>query len=220
MIGITGVTCGGKTSLSKKLINLINQHAQYSKFKINVKVISQDDYFLDVEDKRHVWVEEIQHIHFDIITSIDMDQMYKDILTIIANQPHYAEHKSAQENGSQDKNQELILFLQGLQRDVNILIIEGFSIYEHAEVYELCDLKYFFTLDYEECKRRRLLRVYEPPDCPGYFELCVWPEYLKYLQLVQVKSEENKARGVTFFESNSVDRSVQVFKDIFQQLKN
>lgn len=64
--------------------------------------------------------------------------------------------------------------------DLRILIIEGFLIFNDKKLANLCHRKYFLTLTREQCWARRSVRTYDPPDVPGYFDLCVWPEYEKH----------------------------------------
>lgn len=61
-----------------------------------------------------------------------------------------------------------------------LLVLEGFSILNYKPLLELCDLRYYLVLEAGECQARRALRLYDPPDVPGYFERCVWPEHLRY----------------------------------------
>jgi nicotinamide/nicotinate riboside kinase len=63
---------------------------------------------------------------------------------------------------------------------VHILIIEGFLIFSDKKIADLCHSKYFLTLTREQCWARRRARTYDPPDVPGYFDQCVWPEYEKH----------------------------------------
>jgi hypothetical protein len=63
---------------------------------------------------------------------------------------------------------------------VHILIVEGFLIFNDKKIADLCHCKYFLTLTREQCWARRSVRTYEPPDVPGYFDHCVWPEYEKH----------------------------------------
>ncbi len=63
---------------------------------------------------------------------------------------------------------------------IPILILEGFTIYESEELFKSCDARFFLTLDEETCRRRRSLRNFDPPDGPGYFDYCIWPEYQRH----------------------------------------
>lgn len=63
---------------------------------------------------------------------------------------------------------------------VCILIIEGFLIFNDKKLADLCHRKYFLTLTKEQCWARRRIRTYDPPDVPGYYDQCVWPEYEKH----------------------------------------
>lgn len=60
-----------------------------------------------------------------------------------------------------------------------LLILEGILILNIPELAPILDRKYYFTLSYEECLRRRLTRNYDPSDVPGYFDQVVWPMHLK-----------------------------------------
>lgn len=132
VIGISGATCSGKTTLARKL---------HQDFK-NSTLIEQDTYFLSIDDSRHVWVEELNHINFDILSSLDMKKMYADIRRVLDEKPS----KSVVASSKMEKN---------------ILFIEGFLIFDYKPIADLCSLKYFLTLEKDECYRRRELRVYD-----------------------------------------------------------
>ncbi|XP_020807236.1 uncharacterized protein LOC110183328 [Drosophila serrata] len=88
VIGISGVTCGGKTTLAHSLHDyfkgLSGAPLWNSPYTIGeVRLISQDDYFLPVEDKRHQRNESLNAINFELITSLDMAKMLNDIANII-----------------------------------------------------------------------------------------------------------------------------------------
>lgn len=76
----------------------------------------------------------------------------------------------------------------------------------------LFDLKYYFTLTKEECLKRREVRVYDPPDVPGYFELCAWPEHLS-----QLKEVRTKVDNVDYFcgTNDSDEVAKHIMRDIF-----
>ncbi|GJQ84207.1 Nrk1 [Trypoxylus dichotomus] len=198
IIGISGATCGGKTTIANNLNSIFP----------GSRVLSQDSYFLPVDDDRHVWIPELNHINFDILTSLDMDKMHSDIKEIVAGSickidtsKSKCSERSPLISGNltdlQEKIKEMLI-----KKKVNILIVEGFCIFYHKPIESLCNLKYFVTLNKEECHKRRLKRVYEPPDCPGYFEHCVWPEYLR--QLEDVKSTIKNVHYISEFTEDPI----------------
>lgn len=65
---------------------------------------------------------------------------------------------------------------------INILLIEGFLIFNHPVTLNLCNIKYHLHLPFEKCCARRLERDYEPPDVVGYFEAVVWPAYEQHFE--------------------------------------
>lgn len=210
IIGVSGVTCGGKTTLSTEL-NKIIEHSV---------MISQDDYFLDVNDARHTWIPELNHINFDIISSLDMEKMYADVLKLIKNKetdrrnvpvPTKTGPTLIQCTNIDDLKKMLCTKVKST--GLKVLIIEGFCIFNYKPIADLCCLKYYFTLTKDECHKRRVTRIYEPPDCPGYFEKCAWPEYLKLLDDVQAN-----VKDVKYFDGTSSPPYQEVLMDISLQL--
>uniref|UniRef100_A0A1B0B188 Dolichol phosphate-mannose biosynthesis regulatory protein n=1 Tax=Glossina palpalis gambiensis TaxID=67801 RepID=A0A1B0B188_9MUSC len=243
VIGISGVTCGGKTTLARSLRDYFtsqrNSPLWNTSFIINdVQLISQDDYFLPVDDLRHKWVEKLNVINFELLSSLDMKQMLSDItwtmkgrylagdpveninnVTDISAQncagssnldrfttqskPSYHNNYGAGQhsqhvckmllnhklphhyhtiNNSQAAHiMRINSQLPGQLGDtrINILLIEGFIIFNQPELLTLCNVKFHFHLPYEKCFERRRKRTYDPPDVTGYFEICVWPHYEK-----------------------------------------
>jgi len=202
VIGLSGVTCGGKTTMSK----LLQRSFPWA------KVIHQDKYFKPEEHEDHVKLPEIDnHINFDIYTALDMDQMHKDVAKILNSAPeeptgqdtiipNFAEGLELLRNledigelrGIPSKNsvfgtygENVLIWKIFITLDLDtsrfshipILIIEGFIIYESEFLNDKCDVRFFLTLDEETCRRRRTCRTFDPPDGPGYFDHCIWPEY-------------------------------------------
>lgn len=137
-----------------------------------VKLISQDNYFLSVDHPNHTWINHLNHINWDVITALDMNRMCTDVKDIIGDYTLYAK----------DSTEIFPLSSHRQPKELNILIIEGFLIYNHPAIAELCQLKFHFHLPYEICFARRSVRTYEPADVPGYFESCVWPMYQQYFK--------------------------------------
>lgn len=169
VIGISGVTCGGKTTLAHKLFEFLtdpnNAYKLDRHIKIQtVKMINQDQYFLPEDDPRHTFIDQINHNNWEILKAMDIPRMCDDLRVIIGDLGFLY---SNQRPSTQPLNH------------INILIIEGFLIFNVPMVIELCHLKFHLHVPYEKCFARRSERVYDPPDKIGYFETCVWPMYVK-----------------------------------------
>lgn len=200
VIGICGVTCGGKTTLAQQLNRLLPSS----------RIISQDDYFLNVDDPRHTWIPELNHINFELLSSLDMEKMVNEVKEVLAN-PSFL--KNNYTNGVGDT---AAIGRKILEKQLQIIIIEGFSIFNYKPLVSLFHLKYYLSLSRDECYRRRIKRVYEPPDCPGYFEQCAWPEHLK--QLKEVKETVPDVRYFDEFSENPLNVILQDLEKFVDKL--
>lgn len=185
IFGISGVTCSGKTCLTNRL------HKELK----NSVVIHQDNYFLPKDDPRHIKIEELNHFNWEVITSMDMDKMYLDILNLIEPLPN--------ENN----------FSKTIKK--NILILDGFLLFKCKTISNLCDRKYFITLTKEQSWERRKNRTYDPPDVPGYFEKAVWPEYLKHKD--ELMKDKDLYETITFIDGSKSKE--EIFEIIFSEIK-
>ncbi|KAG8236569.1 hypothetical protein J437_LFUL015755 [Ladona fulva] len=163
IIGISGVTCGGKTSLAVQLKSLLTKYFLSQKCVVAISTISQDDYFLKADDPRHVYLPSLDHNNWELPTAVDLDAMYKTSQDIIS-----VKNDETQPEGKHDFKKKLL----------GILLIEGFLVLNHKPTRSLCHMSYYLVLSRAICLSRRLCRSYDPPDVPGYFEDCVWPEHV------------------------------------------
>lgn len=193
IVGISGITCGGKSTLSRKLHEHFTSDANCLSDTVKigtVKVINQDDYFHPDDYPQHEYIEQLKHVNYDVIGALNMTKMCNDV---------HAE-----------LGKRFLFYSKAKPVDtVNILIIDGFLLFNHGILNRLCQLKYHIHLPYEKCYERRIKRTYDPPDCLGYFELCVWPMYEQHFSeirskedLILLNGEMNKDKIFTFvFES-------------------
>lgn len=190
VVGINGVTCGGKTTLANALTKFLFLRAgsviPNTKYKVgDVKIISQDDYFLQVDDERHTWIESLNHINWEILTALDMKKMICDISALIKEDQYLIKRPTT--NPSSWLCDDSIV--------VNFLIIEGFLLFNQPEILDICQLKYHVHIPYEKCWARRSVRTYDPPDVVGYFEMIVWPMYEKHLGEFKDREDVAKING-------------------------
>lgn len=202
IVGICGVTCGGKTTITK----------YFKKYFPEIKIISQDDYFLPIDSPKHILIPELNHFNWEILSSLDMNRMYEDIIKNVT-----TNRNGDEDMVSNDFDHAARVPLEDIQsvrhhfKSRNVLFLEGFSIFNYEPIERLCDLKFYITLSRETCYARRSARVYEPADVPGYFERIVWPEHVK--QLNEVKE---KCRDVLYLTEDNMNHLETIFKHILK----
>ncbi|XP_068092698.1 nicotinamide riboside kinase 1 isoform X2 [Hyperolius riggenbachi] len=156
IVGIGGVTNGGKTTLANKLLKILP----------NCSLIRQDDYF---KPESEVETDERGFKQYDVLEALEMEKM---MLAVVSWITQHSRSASPEEKSN--------LVPGRCENQVHFLIVEGFLLYQYKPLDDVIDRRYFITVPYEECKRRRSTRVYEPPDPPGYFDGHVWPMYIKH----------------------------------------
>ena len=197
VIGISGATCSGKTTLAHALHKIIKKSV----------AINQDQFYWDEESENHILAEGVKHINWELVTAFNNDKLLKEIksysncnsdhepstMTDIDLDSVFAEFNKITEDirGSPEKfpffqdiygSDELVKQLQTIFGFFSkVVILDGILIFNHPELLNVCDLKFFMTLDYKTCSERRTTRSYDPPDVPGYFEKIVYPYYVRNL---------------------------------------
>lgn len=74
VVGISGVTCGGKTTFAAALHGLFP----------DASIIHQDMYFLQPDDARHTQIPSLSHLNWEILSALDMDKMRNDIKEVLS----------------------------------------------------------------------------------------------------------------------------------------
>ncbi|XP_048197943.1 nicotinamide riboside kinase 2 [Perognathus longimembris pacificus] len=163
IVGIGGVTNGGKTTLTNRLSTALP----------NCCVIHQDDFF---KPQDQIAVGEDGFKQWDVLESLDMAAMLSTVKAWLQNP-----QKFARAHG---------VTIQPGASDTHILLLEGFLIYSYKPLLDVYTRRYFLTVPYEESKRRRSTRKYTVPDPPGLFDGHVWPMYQKYKQEMEADGVE------------------------------
>ncbi|HZH70245.1 MAG TPA: uridine kinase [Flavobacteriaceae bacterium] len=139
IIGITGGTGSGKTTVVNQIVNQLPEN--------QVGVISQDSYYRDTSN---LSFEQRTQINFDHPKSIDFDLLVTQLKALkngeTIQQPVYSfkEH-----NRTSD-----VVYTEPKQ----VMIVEGILIFAHPDIREMFDIKIFVHADSDERLIRRLKR--------------------------------------------------------------
>ncbi|XP_076800661.1 nicotinamide riboside kinase 1-like [Clavelina lepadiformis] len=161
VIGISGVSNGGKTTLVSLLKKLFKQN-------VLCYCVGQDTYFKDESDVESD--EATGLLRWDELCSFKMDEMCDEVNSIL-------EHLRASCSGAKNEIKA-------------ILLVEGILIFHEPNLNCLFNKRYFLTLPYDEAKSRRSKRVYVPADVANTFDSQVWPLYLKHRDILQERHED------------------------------
>ncbi|XP_061680866.1 muscle-specific beta 1 integrin binding protein isoform X1 [Syngnathoides biaculeatus] len=216
IIGIGGVTNGGKTTLTNKLIKTLP----------NCCVVHQDDFFKKPDQ---IEVGEDGFKQWDVITALDMEAMTNTVRGWMENPVKFARSHGVPLLSSSD--------VRNPDEQTHILIVEGFLLYNDQQLLDVYDKCYYISIPYEECKRRRRLqkhhllisnlknihrsypctRQYTVPDPPGLFDGHVWPMYLRHRREMEILS-----LNIEYLDGLKSKEEIynQVYEDIHNSLLN
>lgn len=156
VIGISGVSCSGKTTLAKQISDNLRRSDNTRHLVSEVRTIHQDAYFHPIESPHHIWIPDLKHINREHLGALATDKLLFDIRAVLSN-------KGADASTTLPS------------RTLHVLIVEGHLIFNHPDINAYFDIRFCMDISFEECQRRRHRRVYPQPTPSGYFERFVWP---------------------------------------------
>uniref|UniRef100_A0A8C5JYU2 Nicotinamide riboside kinase 2 n=1 Tax=Jaculus jaculus TaxID=51337 RepID=A0A8C5JYU2_JACJA len=181
-----GMTNGGKTTLTNSL----------QKALPNCCIIHQDDFF---KPQNQIAIGEDGFKQWDVLESLDMEAMVSTVQAWIRDPQKFARAHGVS--------------VQPDTTDTHVLLLEGFLLYSYKPLVDLYSRRYFLTVPYEECKRRRSNRSYMVPDPPGLFDGHVWPMYQKYKQ-------EMEEDGVEVVHLDGMKSRDELFHQVLEDIRN
>uniref|UniRef100_A0A8C3AGV2 Nicotinamide riboside kinase 2 n=1 Tax=Cyclopterus lumpus TaxID=8103 RepID=A0A8C3AGV2_CYCLU len=134
IIGIGGVTNGGKTTLTNRLVKTIP----------NCCVVHQDDFFKKPDQ---IEVGEDGFRQWDVISAMDMEAMVNTVKGWQENPVKFARSHGVSLSPEVE--------ISDSEEGIHILIVEGFLIYNYKPLIDIYDKCFYISIPYEECKRRR-----------------------------------------------------------------
>lgn len=187
VVGLSGVTRGGKTTLALKLLASLPTTAVY---------LSQDEYILPNHHPAHPAAPPpLDGINKETLASVDMARMMRDLRHILATPPDSL--TLADPCRLLERSQVVGCALQEPRPPIRgysrasglpaVLLLDGFNLFEHPEVPPRCHLRYFLTLTREQCQARGKQRKATSSflTSPLYFDLCIWPNYEEHLAAIR-----------------------------------
>ena len=138
VIGITGGSGSGKTTVVKKILDFFPGN--------EVAVISQDAYY---RDNSHLSLEERRKINFDHPNSIEFELLVKHIEALKKGQSIEEPTYDYVTSSRQQKTTKI--------EPRHIVIVEGILLFTDAQIRNLCNIKVYVDADSDD----RLIRIIE-----------------------------------------------------------
>jgi uridine kinase len=166
IIGITGLSCSGKTSLARKLIDSLGGNDE-------CLLISIDDYYKELTKQQlEILHNDSADINFDTPEAIDFGLLKQNLTEIKQNKlvrlPKFDIASCVRSDG-----------LEVAVNKYKYIIVEGLFVFWNKEIASLCDLKLWVDTSDYVCALRRFIKF--TTLIKGYTHDYIYNQCLKYV---------------------------------------
>lgn len=195
IIGVTGQSCSGKTTLSRQLQRILGDES--------CLLISMDDYYKELsEDQYNVLKSDEAQINFDTPESIDFD-LLKTTLTSLKQNTHELKLPSF------NVEKCVIDSWTTVKPDrYKYIILEGLFIFYDADIAKLFDLKIWVETSDYVCALRRFMKFSRL--LKGYSHEYIYNQCIKYVIPGQEKYIKPIKRFCNYFVNGEIDDRICV----------
>lgn len=171
VVGISGITCSGKTTLALKIQDM----------KYNCIILHQEKYNHPRCHPKHQLANECKEVIMEIESAVNLRQLYLDTIKILKGEN--VPNSVTSINDSLDQ--------------CYILVLDGSFVLNYAPLRDICDLRYHLTLNFNVCESRRKNILHKRVECDFCLKEFIWPKYLqitnslKNIHSVQIVSGED-----------------------------
>jgi len=243
VVGISGASCSGKTTLAFSLLGAFGTSQQlppkpeelFTSY-IPRAVVHLDRYFKPVKEMEKTWVARRKVANWELASSLRWDEFLAALHREIQRHTHLcppcAEQKQHRSPSAQriSGSSSSSMFSSSIEFKRRLVLVEGFLLFANQDTMSLIDKHVFITIEKDVARRRRI----ENTSTPGwYFDHVVWPSYLKLSQQItqtlknvvvidgQTQKEEMMQAVVDFIEDRTVDDALprSKLKHMLQELQ-
>ena len=200
IIGITGLSCSGKTTLSKRLRDELGGGAK-------CLLLAMDDYYKELHaDQYNVLHDDTAAINFDTPDSIDFDLLKSNLAAIKKSRVATEADRDTVVTRLPKFDLATCLITEWIDvtaGSYDYVIIEGLFILDDADVASMCDLKIWIETSEYVCALRRFLKF--TCEIKGYSPMYVYNQALKYVIPGQEKYIKPKKKVCDLFINGEKD---------------
>ncbi len=140
IIGITGGSASGKTSIATKIDEVFSETK-------SVIIIKLDDYYQNLD---HLTMEERQKVNFDHPDAFDLELLYQHLAQLKKGLPIEKPTYDFVQHTRSDVVEKI--------NPVDVIILEGLFVLQNQQLRDICDIKIFVDTDSDIRFIRRLTR--------------------------------------------------------------